>query len=328
MPSFTPRKPYRITLLTTFRCNAACVECCFGCRPERGRTMTLDEMKHYVDICLEAYPDSIKILSLTGGECFLLGDDLYEIVKYGHEKGLSVGLISNGYWGKTYSLAAERINRLKACGLNDIAFSVGDDHQHLIPLKDCRNAAVASARAGYKVEFRMESKWGKCPVFDKLQKDSAFMRLVNAGKIQVETWRWREYNNELKHGRSHPWKMRPYEESKPCDSLFRNIAISPYGDVFACCGIGCSRNPYMRLGNVWKEPVKTVYERTFEDLLKIWIGTQGAQAILQYVYDNSDIRFHRTGNYCDACIEVFENPKILPFLREHYDDWADKIHFY
>lgn len=122
--------------------------------------------------------------------------------------------------------------------------------------------------------------------------------------------------------------MRPYEESKPCDSLFRNIAISPYGDVFACCGIGCSRNPYMRLGNVWKEPVNTVYERTFEDLLKIWIGTQGAQAILQYVYDNSDIRFHRTGNYCDACIEVFENPKILPFLREHYDDWADKIHFY
>lgn len=144
----------------------------------------------------------------------------------------------------------------------------------------------------------------------------------------METWRWRDYNNEVKHRRSLPWKMRPYEKSKPCELLFHNIVITPYGDVLACCGIGNSRNPHMRLGNVWKEPVKTLYERTFEDLLKIWIGTEGTQAVLQYVYDNSDIRFHQYGNGCESCMEIFENPKILSFLREHYDDWSDKIHYY
>lgn len=153
------------------------------------------------------------------------------------------------------------------------------------------------------------------------------MRLVNAGKIDIVFWMWRKYNNDVRHGRGYPWHWRPYEESKPCDLLFKNIVITPYGDVLACCGIGNSRNPHMRLGNVWKEPVKTIYERTYEDILKVWIGTDGAQAILQYVYDNSDIKFHQSGNGCEACIEVFENPKIIPFLREHYDDWAKKIFF-
>lgn len=329
MPSFKARKPYCITLLTTFRCNAACRECCFGCRPDKGRTMTLDEMKHYVDVCIAAYPDTIRRLALTGGECFLLGNDLDEIVKYGTEKGLSVDFVSNGYWGRNYSEALDRILRLKQLGLMEVAFSVGTDHQHILPLKNCRNAAVACARAGYKVEFRMEStRFGKCEIYNTLEKDQAFMKLVKSGQIQLKYWEWREYNNEVLHGRSNSWRLRPYEESKPCDLLFKNIVITPYGDVLACCGIGNSRNPHMRLGNIWKELVNILYERTFEDILKIWIGTRGAQEVLQYVYENSDIRFHNCGNGCESCIEIFENPKILPFLREHYIEWYDKVRNY
>lgn len=327
--SFKPKPPYCITLITTFRCNAACVDCCFGCRPDRGRSMTLDEMKHYVDICLEAYPDNITRLALTGGECFLLGNDLDEIVRYGAEKGLTVDFISNGYWGKTYAIALERIKRLKSLGLKSVGFTVGDDHDHIIPLRNCRNAAVASARLGYKVEFRLEStRFGRCNVYEKLKTDKAFMRLVDEKKIELKFWEWREYNNETIHGRGHPWHCRPYDKSKPCDLLFKDIIITPYGDVMACCGIGSSRNPHMRLGNVWKEPVKTLYERSFCDLLKVWIRFEGAQAILQYIHDKSDIKFHQWGNGCESCIEIFENPKIIPFLREHYNDWCNRVIYF
>lgn len=329
MLSFKPHSPSCITLITTFRCNAACVECCFGCRPERGRTMSLDEMKHYVDACMDAYPEFISRLSLTGGECFLLGKNLDGIIRYGTDKGLSVGLVSNGYWGKSYAGAFSRISELKECGLKSICFSVGNDHQHLLPLRNCRNAVVASARTGYTVELRMEStRFGKCDIYERLKTDAPFIRLVNRGLIQPTFWEWRNYNNEVIHGRSNAWRLRPYDKSWPCDSLFKNIVITPYGDMLACCGIGGSRNPYMRLGNILKEPVRTVYERIYEDLLKIWIGKEGAQAVLQYVYDNSDIRFHNCGNGCESCIEIFENPKILPFLKEHYDDWAKNIIYY
>lgn len=41
--------------------------------------MTFEEMKVYVDKSLEAYPDSITSLDLTGGECMLLGKDVDRI---------------------------------------------------------------------------------------------------------------------------------------------------------------------------------------------------------------------------------------------------------
>lgn len=290
--------------------------------------MTLDEMKHYVDVCIEAYPQSIKRLALTGGECFLLGDDLDEIVRYGTGKGLSVDFISNGFWGRTIKAAEERILRLWHAGLKEVGFTMGADHDHIIPYKNCRNAVVACARMGYKVELRVERRpMGDDRIFEKLKADKPFMRLVDAGKIQLKIWEWRKYNNEMIHGRLHAWRLRPYEKSKPCDLLFREIVITPYGDVLACCGIGNSRNPHMRLGNIWKEPVKTLYERSFADILKFWIHSEGAQAVLQYVYDNSDIKFHQWGNGCESCIEIFENPRILPFLREHYDDWCKKLYY-
>lgn len=289
--------------------------------------MTFDEMKHYVDVCIDAYPENIRRLALTGGECFLLGENLDRIIAYGASRGLTVDLMTNGFWGKSYKAAYERICGLKSLGLTEIGFTVGDAHSNIIPLKNSRNAIVASARAGFKVELRLETDFaGRCPTYQKLKEDSAFMRLVNAGKIELKFWKWDDYNNKIKHKVRYAYRYRPYEESERCELLFHTISITPYGDVISCCGIGSSRNPYLRMGNIWKEPVKTLYERTFQDLLKAWIGRKGAQEILQYVHDHSDIKFHKSGNRCRACMEVFENPRIIPFLRETYDDWCDKVY--
>lgn len=144
--------------------------------------------------------------------------------------------------------------------MKDVGFTIGADHDHIIPYRNCRNAVVASARMGYKVELRVESRpMGDNSIFNKLKADKPFMKLVDAGKIQLKFWEWRKYNNEMIHGRTNAWRFRPYDKSKPCELLFREIVITPYGDVLACCGIGNSRNPHMRLRNLWKEPVKTIY---------------------------------------------------------------------
>ena len=58
-------KPSTIVLLTTLRCTAACDNCCFGCTPEQGHAMTLDEMRSSLD--------------LTGGECMMLGKDVLKV---------------------------------------------------------------------------------------------------------------------------------------------------------------------------------------------------------------------------------------------------------
>ena len=61
----TPIKPSGIVLLTTNRCSAACDNCCFGCNPKQGRSMTYEEMKHYVDISIKAISSAISSSGLS-----------------------------------------------------------------------------------------------------------------------------------------------------------------------------------------------------------------------------------------------------------------------
>lgn len=35
--------PTTITLVSTFRCTSQCENCCFGCSPKEGKSMTYDE---------------------------------------------------------------------------------------------------------------------------------------------------------------------------------------------------------------------------------------------------------------------------------------------
>ncbi len=328
MLSFKPRLPYTLTLLTTMRCNASCEECCFGCRPESKATMSLDQMKRYIDICCEAYPETMRILSLTGGECMLLGEDLVKAIEYAYNKGMATTMVTNGFWGKSYRKTYQFLKRLKSIGLFDIAVSTGERNQKIETYESCRNIMVAAARLGIGTEMRISNHWGHTSYTKLIDKDKALLRLINSKKVKVVWWEWDDdFSNENIGNRSYPWRIRPTEEDKPCTSLYHSIILTPFGDVMACCGIPCARIPYMRLGNIDEEVgIKSVYERGFADALKIWIHTKGPCAILKYVYDNTDIRFrHASGSRCMMCLEIFTNPKILPFLKESYFDWRKSI---
>lgn len=42
--------------------------------------------------------ETIKVLIITGGECFLIGNDLVQIIDYASNKGLATRVVTNGYW--------------------------------------------------------------------------------------------------------------------------------------------------------------------------------------------------------------------------------------
>lgn len=93
--------PKTIAFATTFQCTAACKNCCFGCSPQNKARLSLEDMKDYVDQAIKNYGNSVKVLVLTVGECFLLKDDLSRIIEYGSEKGLVVRVVTNGFWATT-----------------------------------------------------------------------------------------------------------------------------------------------------------------------------------------------------------------------------------
>lgn len=273
--------PKNITLFTTLRCNASCENCCNGCRPYRGATMTFNQMKSYVDKCLAVYGSTIRTLDLTGGECMLLGKELEKIITYGAAQGLGVCILSNCFWAVSYKTAYDTLSRLKRLGLSTVCFSTGDDHQKWVPLKNARDAAVAAARLGLETELRVEVHQWSASCKPKLEGDRAFMRLVNAKRLKLAYITWMDFSNETTRTRLYKSKYCPQWEESPCHSLFRSIVISPYGDVIACGGLSALRNPYMRLGNIDSEEIKDIYRRNFQDLLKIWIHTKGPMNVIK-----------------------------------------------
>lgn len=148
--------PSILTFITTFKCTAACKDCCFECNPKREGRLSLKQMKEYLDQSIKAYP-SIKVLILTGGECFLLKSDLDKIVLYASNKGLRVRIVTNGYWASSFEKAIERLSILVNSGLNEINFSTGDDHLEFVSENFVVNGLRAALKLGLTTVVNVEA---------------------------------------------------------------------------------------------------------------------------------------------------------------------------
>jgi len=284
--------------------------------------MTLDEMKNYVDMSLGAYPDTISSLDLTGGECMLLGKDVDRIFFYAKGKGLKCSMVSNAFWATDYDKAYTTLKRLKRCGLTKVSFSTGEDHNHYVPWMNVRNASVAASHLGIETELRIELQYGHMDISRELETDEEILKLKNQGKLKLSTSHWMIYSKTNKERNR---KIRFVESGKKdsCQSLFQNVIINPYGEVYACCGIGVCHIPQMRLGNVYQEPVNVIYERAFEDFMKVWLFVDGPEAVLKYVHNKTGQKFlWHTTHLCDICRTIFRDKTILPVIKENFYDAA------
>lgn len=281
-------------------------------------------MRSYVDMSLEAYPDTISKFCLTGGECMLLGKDVDRILSYAKGKGLKCSMVSNAFWATDYDKATAILKRLKRNGLRMASFSTGEDHNKHVPWMNVRNASVAAARLGLESELRIEDQPGRMEIFKAIDKDEEITALVSEGKLKISRSSWMHYNNKGRKARN--WKVDFYDTGKRdrCTSLFSDIIINPYGEMYACCGIGVCHIPQMRLGNVNTKPVKDIYERAFDDFLKVWLFTDGPQEILKYVHGKTGQKFNcHTMHHCDICRVIFTDRTIIPLIRDNFFDAAD-----
>lgn len=108
--SFYNQAPQLLTFLTTYRCNAQCEQCCFESNPTIQGKLTLQEMCNYIDRAVENFP-ALQLVVFTGGECFLLGEDLFRAISYASQKGFSTRCVTNAFWGKTAKIAKKKCEK-------------------------------------------------------------------------------------------------------------------------------------------------------------------------------------------------------------------------
>lgn len=126
----------------TRACNLACRHCRADAVTDPDPDeLTTDEAKDFIDQLAE---NGKPILILTGGEP-LLRDDVYEIARYGTEKGLRVVLATNGT-----VVTPDIARRLKSIGIQRISVSIdGLDAQTHDEFR-CEQGSFDAAMAGIR----------------------------------------------------------------------------------------------------------------------------------------------------------------------------------
>jgi pyruvate-formate lyase-activating enzyme len=330
--------PQVVSMLPTYRCTAACENCCFDSNPQVKGQIPLDRILRYVDEA--AALETVKLFVLSGGEAFLLGKNLEIIIEHATFLGLQTRIVTNGYWATSYENAAKRLSRLWAVGLRELNLSTGDYHEKFVPLERVIYGAKAAVDLGMQVVIMVES-FDQSNISDESLKNHPLMQETLADEekhsrlsILQSPWMTRgesRHGNNERHIKAGDNVAQAAENlvnrqnlsaRRGCTSVLNTLTITPYERVGACCGLPREEIPELDIGSAREEGLEKCYETGRNDFLKMWLAIEGPEHILAWASEyDADIEWENLyGHQCDACRAVYQNPKVATVIKEHYRD--------
>lgn len=311
--------PSGITLLTTLRCTASCESCCFGCNPNSGSIFKFSDIKSILEKVSENIK-SVKLVVLSGGECFLLGENLFKTIEYAKKFGYVVRCVTNAYWANNNDKAYNIISRLKDVGLDELNISTGYEHQKFVPSENVINAANNSLMAGLSTTIAIEGNDDEFSTIESIIELQINNYDKKIKKIKTLQNIWVPFiNGKIKIEKENFSCISRNNKFCGCENIFNNIAISPDGSVYSCCGLSIMNIKELKLGNIFDENIEYLISRGQKDHLINWLHVDGPDIILKKLKTKFPSLHPKYGNrhQCQACASLFLDKKIKEvFSRE------------
>lgn len=310
------KNPQMLTISPTHKCTSSCENCCFACNPEIGHIMEKNQIIKYIDEALQEYP-TIKVLVITGGECFVLGDDLEDIIRHASKYKIIIRVVTNAFWAKTYDIAYKRLKKLVDVGLNEINFSTGDNHLKYVGIENIENAVLASNALGLmSICISLEAHNNSHYKLIDLHNNSRIKHLISAGNVITLNASWMKFKKDLLNKDIKEPNYILNDTKRPCKNLFNGITINPYNQMLACCGLTVEYNKFLKLGSLEKYSIKDLYEKQFEDLFKFWLFVDGPEFIYEKVMKLRNISKQIFPHECAYCIELTRDQENINYIKE------------
>lgn len=319
-----------LTLLPTYRCTAACKNCCFGSNPLIRTRVPTERLLSYIDQAA-AIP-SMKVVVVSGGECFLLGKDLEKLIARASNHGLVTRVVTNGYWARSLERALHKLGRLRDRGLAEFNISSGDEHAGYVSVNTVTNAIVASLRLGLRtvlvVEVQLDSRLTKerflaHPLLrQELQNPESRNRFVLINNLWMEN-----FEGEVQQDDSFFVSSRNIESRKGCTSVLGTVAITPEEKLGMCCGLTREQIPELNAGSLLKHALLDLWQQAAQDFMKMWLFVEGPERILSWAAQhNPQIEWEGMyGHRCDACRALYQDSLVRETIREHYEEKYDDV---
>lgn len=322
------RGPLTLTILPTYRCTAACRECCFESSPYIVGRIPLDRILSYIDEAAQSFP-SLQLVCFSGGECFMLGKDLDAAIVRVRSHELMSRCVTNGYWASTEANAEKRIQEVREAGLTEINFSTGDEHQQFVAYDRVVNGAIAACEAGIKVVIIVEGYNEAHFTLREALSDQRLREFIqtnpHAANLQVIRNIWMTFHADKRVTQT----QSIYAENcgRGCTNVFNNVVITPHEKLAACCGLTMEHIPEMKLGDLREHSIKELYESQYEDFLKIWISVDGPQEIYRFAAEKDPTICYddKIAHMCHSCTVIHKDQRIRTALLQHYQEKIPEV---
>lgn len=319
------RKPTLGVILTTFKCTASCPECCFECSPDNDKILSYEEIVKFIE---QAHTElDVKRLVWSGGECFLLGDDLKKGIQYGYSLGINSRCVTNGFWATSEEVAFNKLKELRDVGLDEINFSTGDDHQLFVSEDKILNAVIAAAKLGLRVVVSIETRNNTRVSKESFINNFRYKREIENTKlkenVRIVQAVWVSYHKDVIY--EYAENSEKYIGYKGCDSLFDSICLTPHKTVIGCCGLSVEYINEMTLGKFGGNLLE-MYNKQAEDFLKVWLYVDGPKKILDYVKKwNPKLKIPQFVHICQACAYIYQNVEVQKVIRDNFKQCYSEI---
>jgi pyruvate-formate lyase-activating enzyme len=315
--------PHTLTVVTTYKCNAACRECCFECSPKLSARLSREEITDFIDLAAEAFV-GLKLVVFSGGECFLLGDDLFRSIEHVRQKGLLCRCVTNGYWGKNAAAARRIAHRLRGCGLNEINFSTGVDHSEWVPVRDVLTAAKVMAEVGIFCVITVEQDTQQSDVALHVKCDSEIAALVERGLVKVQINSWMPFHTDAVERGS--LVNREKMLCQGCDQVLQNLVITPNGEVSGCCGLTFEHIPEMKITYPSEQGLDGEFFAQAQDFLKIWLKVDGPFQIIKMLCEGDELeRLNKLVHPCQACALLHQDDGLRKKVVLEYKHHMERV---
>jgi organic radical activating enzyme len=313
----------------TNRCTARCRDCPIVHEGSPPLSLTADEMIRIMDDILPY--GFLRLVVFTGGEPFLIGDDLKRAVEYAARHGVLTRIVTNAFWATTKEKALEILQGLKQAGLTELNISCDDFHQEFVPLKNIRNANEAAIAIGLPLLFAYRRNPGGLIDRDYLSK---FLGVELKTFIHGED---NPKNNIILDGINVPIKSgraQNFSNSSddswmgPCESVLSRVIIASDKRVQICCGIASSSIEELYIGTLYKDgSLLEILQKGNEDLLTNWLALEGPSSILSFVR-SKDRTIELPDSYvnrCHACNDLLSRDDVREILAQHGEEKCSMI---
>jgi hypothetical protein len=329
-------KTTSITILTTNTCTATCSHCCMNSSPRRRGKLTFDQIKETVDQVNRL--GALRVVVFAGGEPTLLKDALFKSIAYCNALGLVTRIVTNASWANTDDNAKKMILKLRKFGLSELNLSSDDYHLPDIPFENIKRAWNHSKNQGFRSVviancFGPKSKITPSFIANSLGEDLQ-LRYDSDGKGS-------EYHNKSSDGTLYMISNArvqllgrgedeltdvdkfPLENENaldlPCPFAVRSLALSPTGQLLACCGFENEGLPHLDFGSTSDRPVAALLRSAGRDAILNAIALLGPYFVKKFIEERTKTSAFRKNptSICEICSDITTRNVNLNVLYKH-----------